>query len=120
MLLTMLKTKLHRLTVTGAFLDYDGSIGIPRDLMDEAGLLEFEQVDVLNVNNGERFTTYVIELEAGCGRIEINGPAARRAQAGDRVIVCAYARFEAAEAKKHSPRVLLMNADNTVKTQLAA
>lgn len=120
MMLTMLKTKLHRARVTGAYLDYDGSIGIPKDLMDTAGLLEYEQVDVLNINNGERFTTYVIELPAGSGNIEINGAAARKAQAGDLVIICAYASMEEAQAKHFSPNVLLMNADNTIKTQQAA
>ncbi len=116
MMLSMLKSKLHRATVTAAELQYEGSIGIPRDLMDAAGLLANEQVDVLNVNNGERFTTYIIELAAGCREIVINGPAARKAQVGDLVIVCAYAHMEEALARKHTPTVVLLGAGNTVQT----
>ncbi len=116
MMLTMLKSKLHRATVTGAELQYEGSIGIPRDLMDAADFLENEQVDVLNVMNGERFTTYIIELPAGSKEIVINGPAARKAQAGDLVIICAYARMDAKEAKTHKPTVVLLNPNNTIKT----
>lgn len=116
MMLTMLKSKLHRATVTGAELQYEGSIGIPRDLMDAADFLENEQVDVLNVMNGERFTTYIIELPAGSKEIVINGPAARKAQAGDLVIICAYARMDAQEAKTHKPTVVLLNPNNTIKT----
>lgn len=116
MMLSMLKSKLHRATVTAAELQYEGSIGIPRDLMDAAGLLANEQVDVLNVNNGERFTTYIIELAAGCREIVINGPAARKAQAGDLVIICAYGHMDAAEARTHQPTVILLNPNNTVKS----
>jgi aspartate 1-decarboxylase len=116
MMLTMLKSKLHRAKVTCADLHYEGSIGIPTDLMETAGLIAFEQVDVLNVNNGERFTTYVIELPANSRQITINGPAARKAQPGDIVIICAYAQYSEQEAKAHQPKVFLMDADNQIKS----
>ena len=121
MMYTMLKAKLHRATVTAAELQYEGSIGIPRDLMDATNMLANEQVDVLNVMNGERFTTYIIELPAGSRQIVINGPAARKAQPGDLVIICAYAHMDAAEAKNHQPTVVLLDSNNTIKkTTLAA
>jgi aspartate 1-decarboxylase len=113
--LTLLKSKLHRATVTDANLTYDGSIGIPRDLMDAANFLPAEQVDVLNANNGERFTTYIIELPAGSAEIVINGPAARKAQPGDQVIICAYASMPEAMAKTHRPRLVLLGANNSIR-----
>ena len=112
MLLTMMKAKLHRATVTQADLEYEGSISIDRDLLERAGILPHEQVDVLNINNGERFTTYAIPAPAGSGTIGINGAAARLAQKGDLVIIVAYARMEEAEAKSFSPRVLLVDGNN--------
>ena len=108
----MLKSKLHRATVTGADMDYEGSIAIDRDLLDQSGILPHEQVDVLNINNGERFTTYAIPAPAGSGTIGVNGAAARLAQKGDLVIIVAYARMEEAEAKSFSPRVLLVDGKN--------
>ncbi len=116
MMLTLLKSKLHHATVTQCELHYEGSIGIPRDLMDAAGMLPFEQVDVLNMSNGERFTTYIIELPAGSGAITINGPAARKAQVGDKVIVCAYASMSEQEAKTHTPRIALITTGNRIRT----
>ena len=115
MILTLLKCKLHGATVTGADLNYEGSIGIPRDLMDAAGLLAHEQVDVLNFRNGARLTTYVLEYPAGSGEIVINGPAAHLVSKGDRVIVCAYAQMKPSAAKKHTPKVIIMGAKNTIK-----
>lgn len=115
MYLTLLKGKLHGATVTGADINYEGSIGIPRDLMDAAGLLPHEQVDVLNFRNGARLTTYVLEYPAGSGEIVINGPAAHLVSKGDKVIVCAYARMEAKKAKKHEPKVVIMGAKNKIK-----
>ena len=112
MLLTMMKAKLHRATVTQADLEYEGSISIDGDLLDAAGILPHEQVDVLNINNGERFTTYAIPAPAGSGMIGINGAAARLAQKGDLVIIVAYARMTEAEAKGFQPRVLLVDANN--------
>jgi|TARA_B100000073_G_C23739913_1_gene573408 aspartate 1-decarboxylase len=110
----MLKTKIHRATVTQTDIDYNGSITIDRDLMDQAGLLLHEQVDVLNINNGARFTTYVIEGERGSGIIGINGAAARLVQKNDLVIICAYAQMDDAEAKAHDPTVIIVDDQNKV------
>jgi len=112
MFLTLLKGKIHRATVTQCDLHYEGSISVDATLLDRAGILAHEQVDVLNINNGERFTTYAIPAPAGSGTIGINGAAARLAQKGDLVIIIAYARMDEAEAKSHQPRVLLVDANN--------
>ncbi len=117
MLLTMLKAKIHRATVTGSDMDYEGSITIDRDLMDRSEMLPYEQVDVLNISNGARFTTYVIEGKRGKGDIGIHGAAARLVQKGDRVIICAYGQVEKEKARNYKPTVLLMNEDNTVKSE---
>ncbi len=113
--LTLLKSKIHRATVTGSELGYEGSITLPRDLMDAANLLPHEQVDILNVNNGARFTTYIIEAPAGGKTITINGPAARLVQVGDLVIICAYASMSEAEARNWTPTIIQMNPGNKVK-----
>jgi len=112
MQLTLLKGKIHRATVTQCDLNYEGSISVDSALMERAGILPHEQVDVLNINNGERFTTYAIPAPAGSGIIGVNGAAARLAQMGDLVIIVAYARMEEAEAKSFQPRVLLVDAKN--------
>ena len=112
MQLTLLKGKIHRATVTQCDLNYEGSISVDAALLERAGILAHEQVDVLNINNGERFTTYAIAAPAGSGTIGINGAAARLAQKGDLVIIVAYARMEEAEAKSFTPRVLLVDANN--------
>jgi aspartate 1-decarboxylase len=112
MLLTLLKGKIHRATVTQCDLHYEGSISVDAALMERAGILPHEQVDVLNINNGNRFTTYAIPAAAGSGTIGINGAAARLAQKGDLVIIIAYARMEEAEAKSWQPRVLLVDGGN--------
>lgn len=113
--LTMLKSKLHRATVTRADLHYEGSITIDRDLMDAANFLPYEQVDVLNITNGNRLTTYVIEGERGSGEIGINGAAAHLTKKDDLVIICAYADMDAAEAKTFSPTVILLDEQNRPK-----
>jgi aspartate 1-decarboxylase len=113
MQLTFLKTKLHRATLTAADPDYEGSISIDRALCREAGLGEFEQVDVYDITNGARFTTYVIYGEAG--QIQVNGAAARLVRPGDLVIVAAYVRLEPREVQTHEVRVLLLGPDNQVK-----
>lgn len=115
MYLSLLKCKLHGATVTDANLNYEGSIGIPRDLMDKAGLLPHERVDVLNFANGARLTTYVLEYPAGSGHIVMNGPAAHLIKAGDKVIVCAYVSMKPKDAKKHKPKVIILGPDNKVK-----
>jgi aspartate 1-decarboxylase len=112
MLLTLLKGKIHRATVTQCDLHYEGSISVDAALLERAGILAHEQVDVLNINNGARFTTYAIPAPAGSDTIGINGAAARLAQKGDLVIIVAYARMEEAEAKSFSPRVLLVDTHN--------
>jgi aspartate 1-decarboxylase len=112
MQLTLLKGKIHRATITQCDLNYEGSISVDSALMERAGILPHEQVDVLNINNGERFTTYAIPAAAGSGIIGVNGAAARLAQKGDLVIIVAYARMEEAEAKSFQPRVLLVDANN--------
>ena len=115
MILTMLKSKIHRATVTQCDLHYEGSITIDTELLDQSGILPHEQVDVLNINTGARFTTYAIEGERGSGIIGINGAAARLAQKGDLVIVCAYAQMSDDEAQEFAPTVLLMDDHNKVK-----
>ena len=112
MQLTLLKGKIHRATVTQCDLNYEGSISVDATLLERSGILPNEQVDVLNINNGERFTTYAIAAPAGSGLIGINGAAARLAQKGDLVIIVAYARMEEAEAKSFVPRVLLVDGHN--------
>ena len=112
MQLTLLKGKIHRATVTQCDLDYEGSISVDAALLERSGILPHEQVDVLTINNGERFTTYAIPAPAGTGTIGVNGAAARLAQKGDLVIIVAYARMEEAEAKSFSPRVLLVDGKN--------
>jgi len=110
--LTLLKGKIHRAAVTQCDLHYEGSISVDSALMERAGILPHEQVDVLNINNGERFTTYAIPAPAGSGMIGINGAAARLAQKGDLVIIIAYARMTEAEAKSFAPRVVLVDEAN--------
>lgn len=114
MLLTLLKAKLHQATVTQCDLHYEGSVSIDRDLMDRAGILPHEQVDVLNINNGERFTTYAIEADRGSRTIGINGAAARLAQVGDRVIIIAYGQLPAEEARNYNPSVVLLDENNVI------
>ena len=110
MLRNFLRAKLHRAAVTEADPDYEGSISIDRALCREAGLLEFEQVDVLDINNGARFTTYVIYGEAG--QIKINGAAARLVDVGDLVIICAYIGLEPDDVPQHSARIVQVSAEN--------
>lgn len=112
MILTMLKAKLHRATVTQADLHYEGSITIDRDLLDQAGILVHEQVDVLDITNGARLTTYAIEGPRGSGIIGINGAAAHLINPGDLVIICAYAQMSEEEAQSHKPAIILLNAQN--------
>lgn len=110
----MLKAKLHRACVTHAELDYEGSCAIDGDLLDLAGIREYEQIQIYNVANGERFTTYAIRAESGSRMISVNGAAAHKAQPGDRVIICTYAQFEQAELASFNPRLVYCNADNSV------
>ena len=115
MQLHMLKCKLHRACVTHAELDYDGSCAIDSKLLELAGILEFEQIDIYNVTNGERFTTYAIKAEPGSGIISVNGAAAHKARVGDRVIICAYATMDQAAARTLKPRLVYLDAQNRVE-----
>ena len=115
MLINLLKSKIHRATVTHCNLNYEGSIGIDKKLMEASGLLPYEQVDVLNINNGERFTTYVIEEKAGSGIISVRGAAARLAEIGDLVIICSYCQLTEVETKKFKPKVIKVDNKNKVK-----
>ncbi len=116
MILTMLKSKIHRATVTGCDISYEGSITIDPVLIEAAGMLPYEQVDVLNITNGARFTTYIIKgKKRGNGDMIINGAAARLVQKGDLVIVCTYASMSETEAKKLEPVVVLVDAKNKRK-----
>ena len=106
MFIEIVKSKLHKVTVTEANLQYNGSITIDEDLMDCADLIENEKVQVLNINNGERFDTYVIKGERGSGTICLNGPAARKALVGDVVIIISYAMMDFNEAKSFVPKII--------------
>ncbi len=112
----MLKSKLHRATVTDSNLQYEGSITIDRTLMEAADLLPYEKVAIYNVNNGERFSTYVIEGQAGSGTICINGAAARKAARGDIIIIASFVTVEDHEAKGWKVKAVLLDADNRVKS----
>ncbi len=112
--ITMLKSKIHRATVTHAELDYEGSLAIDRALMRAAGILPFEQLHVYNIANGERFTTYAIEAEEGSGVIGVNGAAAHKASPGDLLIVCTYAAMDEATAARHKPALVYVDADNRI------
>ena len=114
MQLTMLKSKLHRATVTHAVLDYEGSCAIDGTLLDMANILEYEAVVIYNVTNGERFSTYAIRAEEESGIISVNGAAAHKAKEGDCLIICTYAEFAQQEAAKHKPSLIYMHSDNTV------
>jgi aspartate 1-decarboxylase len=115
MFVTMMKSKLHRATVTQADLDYEGSIAIDRDLLDAAGIFPHEQVDVLNITTGARFTTYAIDAPRGSRTFGVNGAAARLVQKGDRIIVVTYCQLPAEEARNYQPNVVLLDDGNAVK-----
>jgi len=114
--LTVFKSKLHRVRVTEADLNYEGSVTIDSDLMDAAQILPWEQVNVLNVNNGERFDTYAIRGPRGTGVICLNGPAARLAHVGDLVIILTYAQMEREELLRHTPIVVHVDENNRIQT----
>jgi aspartate 1-decarboxylase len=115
MFLKVLRAKIHRATITQAEVDYVGSITIDRDLLDASGILPHEQVDVLNITTGARFTTYAIEAPRGSRVIGVNGAAARLVQPGDKVIVVAYGQIDAAEARNYAPSVVLLDDGNHIK-----
>lgn len=120
MTLTMLKSKIHRATVTEANLNYVGSITIDRTLMRLSGILEYEKVQIVDINNGNRLETYVIAGEENSGVICLNGAAARCVQPGDKVIIMAYVQMEENEAKSHKPSVIIVDESNKyIETQTA-
>ena len=112
--LIMLKAKLHQARVTHAVPDYEGSCAISGDLLDLAGINEYEQIQIYNVTNGKRFTTYAIRGEDNEGIISVNGAAALKANVGDCIIICAYAHFKKSELENFKPSMVYMNPDNTV------
>lgn len=111
----LLKAKIHRARVTAACLDYEGSLSIDRTLMELADIAPYEQVNVYNVNTGERFDTYAIPAPDGSGEICLNGAAARKGQPGDLVIVATYALLEEAEVGRHKPRLVMVDGNNRPK-----
>jgi len=113
--LVAFKSKIHRATVTEANLNYEGSVTIDADLMEAADILPHEQVQVLNVNNGERFDTYAIRGPRGSGVVCLNGPAARLAHVGDLVIILTYAVMEPEELRRHTPRVVMVDEQNRIR-----
>jgi aspartate 1-decarboxylase len=114
MFLDILKSKIHRATVTEADLNYIGSITIDEDLMDASGIVENEKVHIVNINNGERIETYVIKGKRGSGLICMNGPAARKTQKGDIVIIMAYTMITPEEAKSFKPKIVFPNENNRI------
>lgn len=115
MFVTMLKSKLHRAIVTDSDLQYEGSIGIDETLMKAANMLPNERVDVLNINNGQRFSTYIIKAPTGSGQIVVNGAAARLVQKGDLVIICAFIQMTEDEARLHNPLVVQLGVENQMR-----
>ncbi|MDD3095682.1 MAG: aspartate 1-decarboxylase [Candidatus Marinimicrobia bacterium] len=114
----ILHAKIHRATVSDANLHYTGSISLPEDLMQAADILEYEQVQVENINNGARFETYVIRGEKGSRNITLNGAAARLAQIGDRIIIMSYVDLDQKEIAGHRPHILVLNENNSIVNRI--
>jgi len=114
MTITMLHSKIHRATVTDANLNYVGSITIDRDLLDAAHMRVGQKIDIVNVNNGERFSTYIIAGERGKREMCLNGAAARKVHVGDKIIVIAYAQMDEKEADSYRPRIVILDDDNGI------
>jgi aspartate 1-decarboxylase len=110
----MLKSKLHRVTATHSELHYEGSCAIDEDLLDAANIKEYEQIDIWNINNGERFTTYAIRAERGSGVISVNGSAARKAAPGDLLIIATFAVYNEIELAKHEPSLIYVDTQNRI------
>jgi len=111
----MLLAKLHRVTVTEADLNYEGSCGIDEDLLEAANMREFEQIELYNINNGERFSTYIIKAKRGSGIISLNGAAARKAHVGDPLIICTYGLVQETDLDQYQPKIVLVNECNQIK-----
>lgn len=112
--LTLLKSKLHKARVTHAEADYDGSCAIDAALLDAADILEYERVDVYNLSNGERLTTYAIAAERGSGVVSMNGAAAHKARPGDRLIICCYCKLPEGAAHRHRPKLVYLDKSNEI------
>jgi aspartate 1-decarboxylase len=110
----MLKAKLHRACVTHSELDYEGSCAIDSLLLDASGIREYEQIQIYNLANGERFTTYAIRAESGSRVISVNGAAAHKASVGDRVIICSYGGYTEAELLNHKPKLVYLDEQNHI------
>ena len=115
MLQYMLKSKIHRATVIEADLNYEGSLTVDRDLMDAVGLYPYERVNIYNINNGERFDTYLIEGKPGTGMIGLNGAAARKGLPGDLIIIVSYALYAPAELVGYKPQIVVLDKGNLIK-----
>ena len=111
----MLKSKIHRATVTGADVDYEGSITVDKELMGVAKLVEYEKVDIYNISNGQRFSTYVIKGEQGKGEVCLNGAAAKLVSVGDLIIICSYSHHDEKEVGKHKPVIVHVDQKNKIK-----
>ena len=120
MLRNMLKSKIHRATVTHSHLHYEGSLSVDKNLMQEVDLYPSERVYVYNINNGERFETYVIEAEAGSGVIGLNGAAARKGLEGDLIIIVTYAMYSDDELSNYEPKFVVLDKDNRIKRRIHA
>lgn len=110
----MLRSKIHRATVTGAYLEYEGSLTIDEELMEAAGILPYEAIICSNLNNGERFMTYAISGKRGSGEIVLNGPTARKGAVGDQIIIFCYEYYGEEEIRKHGPRIVRVNEKNRI------
>jgi aspartate 1-decarboxylase len=116
---TMLKSKLHRVTCTASELHYEGSCAIDQELLDAADIKEFQQIEIYNVNNGERFSTYAIAAPRASGTISVNGAAAHKARRGDLLIIASYATYTEAEIAKYQPDLVFVDANNAIKEKRA-
>jgi aspartate 1-decarboxylase len=117
---TMLKSKLHRVTCTQSELHYEGSCAIDQNLLDAADIKEYQQIDIYNVDNGERFTTYAISAQRGSGTISVNGAAARRASPGDLLIIASYAVYNEIELNNYQPDLVYVDENNRIKDKRSA
>ncbi len=113
---TLLRSKLHRINVTQVELDYEGSCAVDTDILAKGNLQEYEKIDIYNVTNGERFSTYLMSAEAGSKTVSINGAAAHKASPNDIIIICAYGLYEESEAKTHEPTLVYFDKDNNIKS----
>ena len=111
---TLLKSKLHRINVTQVELDYEGSCAVDKDFLETAGMQEYEKIDVYNVTNGERFSTYLILAESGSKTLSVNGAAAHKASVNDVVIICAYGSYDESESKLHKPTLVYFDKENNM------